>query len=104
MPASSIRNYGGLKKLGAHSNEGRLQEQVTKSLFRKGVRNYNVEIGISFEGKTAQRCYYAIVSFTNGNKAPPEKVAELDRAFLEYGVSNVNLTDEFIALCILLQP
>lgn len=104
VPASSIKNYGGAKKLGASSKEGRLQDMVTKALFRKGVRNYKVEIGISFEGRTAQRRYYAIVSFTNGNKAPPEKVAELDRSFLEYGVPNVNVSDEFIALCVLLQP
>lgn len=74
---------------------------VSAELFRKGIRGFEVEIGIE---AAAVRKYYAIVKFENGNKAPPEKVAELDKAFLEYGVPNVNLTDEFIALCVLLQP
>lgn len=70
-------------------------------MFRKGVRRFGVEIGVSMAAKTE---YFAIVRFENGNVTPPEKVLELNKAFLEYGVPNVDLSDEFIALCVLLQP
>lgn len=104
MPASSLKNYGGLKKLGAATPPAPLQKVVSTVLYRKGVRNFSVEIGVSHADKTAEKHYYAIVRFTNGNKAPPEKIAVLNRAYLEYGVPNISLSDEFIALCVLLQP
>lgn len=100
VPASSIKNYGGLKKLGASTPEGRMQTMVSGLLFRHGVRKFSVEIGKSDRSDD----HFAIVSFENGNKAPPEKIITHHSSFLEYGTPNISLSKEFIALCVLLQP
>lgn len=79
---------------------GKLHKLVSARLFRRGVRNFSVEIRYAHKNAT----HYAVVEFSNGVRTDPEPIEQLDKSYLEYGVGNINLRDEFIALCVMLQP
>jgi hypothetical protein len=85
----------------SNSEETAIYEAVRKYLWKRGIRRGVLTLGQSVH--SADR--FAVVNF-HGQKQPAVGKLTYNKKvdYTEYGASSVSLPDEFIALCLMLQP